>query len=48
MQYFEQIYHVWKGYLRKIPVERRTISRGKFSLKNGIFRKYPSQYDISV
>ena len=25
--YFEQIYHVWEGYLRKIPVERRTISR---------------------
>ena len=25
--YSEQIYHVWKGYLRKIPVERRTISR---------------------
>jgi hypothetical protein len=21
--YFEQIYHVWEGYLRKIPVERR-------------------------
>jgi hypothetical protein len=60
-----QIYHVWEGYLRKIPVlrlnfprysegylrkipvERRTISlakwRGKFSLKTGIFRKYPSQ-----
>jgi hypothetical protein len=31
--------------LRKIPVERRTISRaegrGKFSLKTVIFRKYP-------
>jgi hypothetical protein len=42
-----QIYHVWEGYLRKIPVERRKISRaewrGKFSLKTGIFRKYPSQ-----
>jgi hypothetical protein len=41
---FIQIYHVWKGYLRKIPVERRKISRaewrGKFSLKTGIFRKY--------
>ena len=34
-----QIYHVWEGYLRKIPVERRN----KFSLKTGIFRKYPSQ-----
>jgi hypothetical protein len=51
---FEQIYHVSEGYLRKIsverrkiPVERRKISRaerrGKFSLKTGIFRKYPSQ-----
>ena len=42
-----QIYHVWEGYLRKIPVERRKISlaewRGKFSLKTGIFHKYPSQ-----
>ena len=32
-----QIYHVWEGYLRKIPVDRRKISRaewrGKFSLK---------------
>jgi hypothetical protein len=36
-KYFIQIYHVWEGYLRKIPVERRKISRaewrGKFSLK---------------
>ena len=44
---FIQIYHVWERYLRKIPVERRKISRaewrGKFSLKTGIFRKYPSQ-----
>jgi hypothetical protein len=23
---FEQIYHVWEGYLQNIPVERRTIS----------------------
>jgi hypothetical protein len=42
-----QIYHVWEGYLRKIPVERRNISRaewyGNFNLKTGIFRKYPSQ-----
>ena len=33
----EQIYHVWERYLRKLPVERRKISRaerrGKFSLK---------------
>ena len=44
---FIQIYHVWEGYLWKIPVERRNISRGewrgKCSLKTGIFRKYPSQ-----
>jgi hypothetical protein len=42
-----QMYHVWEGYLRKIPVERQHISRAewrrKFSLKTGIFRKYPSQ-----
>ena len=42
-----QIYHVWEGYLRKTPVERRKFFqaewRGKFSLKTGIFRKYPSQ-----
>ena len=47
LTFIEQIYHVWEGYFRKIPVERRTISRaerrGKFSLKTGIFRKYPSQ-----
>jgi hypothetical protein len=44
--YSEQIYHVWEGYSRKIPVERRKISqaewRGKISLKTGIFREYPS------
>ena len=37
--YFIQIYHAWEEYLRKIPVERRKISRaewrGKFSLKTG-------------
>jgi hypothetical protein len=33
-----QIYHAWEGYLRKIKGERR-----KFSLKTGIFHKYPSQ-----
>jgi hypothetical protein len=49
---YEQIYHVWERYLRKIPVEKRKISRadsrGEFSLKTGNFRKYPSQYDKSV
>jgi hypothetical protein len=43
---FEQIYHVWEGYLRNIPVERRKISladrRWKFSLKTGISLKYPN------
>ena len=43
--YFIQIYHVWEGYLRKIPVERRKISRaewrGKFSLKTGFFSQIP-------
>jgi hypothetical protein len=46
----EQLYHVWEGYLRKIPVVRRKISRadrrGKFNSsryltykgKEGIFR----------
>ena len=47
LQYCIQIYHVWEAYLRKIPVERRKMFRaewrGKFSLKTGIFRKYPSQ-----
>ena len=46
------LHQLWEGYLRKIPVERRKISRaerrGKFNLKTGIFRKYPSRYDISV
>jgi hypothetical protein len=45
--HIKQIYHVWEGYFRKIPVERRKISRAewrrKFSIKTGIFRKYPSQ-----
>ena len=45
--YIIQIYHVWEGYLRKIPVERRKISRAewrvKFSLNTGIFRKYSYQ-----
>ena len=46
-RYIAQIYNVWEGRLRKIQVEKRTISRaewrGEFSLKTGIFRKYPSQ-----
>ena len=42
---YKQMYHVWEGYLRKIPVERRTISlaewRGKFSLKTGKVLQIP-------
>jgi hypothetical protein len=47
-----QIYHVWEGYLRKIPVERE-----KFPDQNGegnlvsrlvFFANIPPQNDISV
>jgi hypothetical protein len=42
---YKQMYHVWEGYLRKIPVERRNISRaewrGKFSLKTGKVLQIP-------
>jgi hypothetical protein len=31
-KYCEQIYHDWEGYLRKIPVERQTISRARRTL----------------
>ena len=50
------IYHVWEGYLRKIPVERRKW-RGKISLKTGegnlvsrlvFFANTPPKHDISV
>jgi hypothetical protein len=27
------MYYVWEGYLRKIPVERRTISRAEWRAK---------------
>ena len=47
MDTFIQIYHVWEGYLRKIPVERRKISqtewRGKCSLKTGILKNFVSR-----
>jgi hypothetical protein len=40
---FIQIYHVWEGYLRKIPVERRNlVSRLVF------FVNTPPKHDISV
>jgi hypothetical protein len=43
----QYVFYDIKGYWRKIPVERQKISRaewrGKFSLKTGIFCKYPSQ-----
>ena len=31
-KYCEQIYHDWEGYLRKIPVSRRKISRARRTL----------------
>jgi hypothetical protein len=31
-KYYEKIYHDWEGYLRKIPVKRRTISRARRTL----------------
>ena len=41
-----------RGICEKKPVERRKLSqadrREKFSFKTVIFRKYSSQYDISV
>ena len=41
---FIQIYHVWDGYLRKIPVDRRTILVSRLVL----FANTPSKHDISV
>jgi hypothetical protein len=35
-EYIIQIYHVWEGYLRKIPVERRNISSHRTKI---IFRE---------
>jgi hypothetical protein len=32
-KYSIQIYHVWEGYLRKIPVLRRKISRAEYLRK---------------
>jgi hypothetical protein len=44
---YKEIYHVWEGYLRKIPVLRlnfpRHSAREIFRLSTSIFRKYPSQ-----
>jgi hypothetical protein len=43
-KYIEQIYHAWvfgRGICEK-------YQSSLFSLKTGIFRKYPSQYDIYV
>jgi hypothetical protein len=43
----KQIYHVWEGYLRKIPVLRLNFPRhwlGKFFVSRLVFfHKYPSQ-----
>ena len=41
----KEIYHVWEGYLRKIPVEGRKISRaerrGKFESEDWYFSQIP-------
>jgi hypothetical protein len=48
----EQIYHVWEGYLRKIPVERRKIAepKGEGNLVSRLvfFANTPPKHDISV
>ena len=44
---FEQIYHVWEGYLQKIPVERQK-SEGNLVLRLVFFTNTPPKHDISV
>jgi hypothetical protein len=34
VEYYEQIYHVWEGYLRKIPVKRRNTPPNMIYLFN--------------
>ena len=50
--YCIQIYHVWEGYLRKIPVERRQISRAErrrnLVSRLVFFANTPPKHDISV
>ena len=47
---FEQIYHVWEGYLRKIPVERQKKFRAEGNLVSRLvfFANTPPKHDISV
>jgi hypothetical protein len=48
----KQIYHVWEGYLRKIPVLRLNFPRrwlGKFFVSRLVFfTNTPPKHDISV
>ena len=48
----KQIYHVWEGYLRKIPVLRLNFPRirlGKFFVSRLVFfPNTPPKHDISV
>ena len=41
-----QIYHVWKGYLRKIPVEPK--GEGNLVSRLVFFANIPPKHDISV
>ena len=47
----EQIYHIGRGICEKYQSRDEKFPdptrQGKLSFKTGIFRKYPSQYDIS-
>ena len=45
-----QIYHVWEGYLRKIPVERQKKFRAEGNLVSRLvfFANTPPKHDISV
>ena len=41
--FYTDISCLWEGYLRKKRKISQAEWQGKFSLKTGIFRKYPSQ-----
>jgi hypothetical protein len=46
-EYIIQIYHVWEGYLRKIPVERRKISQAEWRVKFRVeYDFYFTEYDF--
>ena len=46
-EYIIQIYHVWEGYLRKIPVERRNISQAEWRVKFRVeYDFYFTEYDF--